>query len=123
VLKIHQGGIFKDTVSFNELQELAKQSMEVAGDNEREEEIDWFEKLQKTQPKSEHLGQKSIASSVSDFSYPTAPAGTRVDAHNCLGKQSAQAEKGKTSFFHSVKRKNSPRFDPAAKRVKRGEME
>jgi DNA ligase-4 len=39
VLKIHQDRTFKDTVSFDELQELARQSMEVPGDSESEEEM------------------------------------------------------------------------------------
>ena len=45
VLKIHQDRTFKDTVSFDKLQVLARQSMEVPGDSESEEEIYWFEKL------------------------------------------------------------------------------
>jgi DNA ligase 4 len=45
VLKIHQDRTFKDTVSFDELQELARQSMEVPGDSKGGEEIYWFEKL------------------------------------------------------------------------------
>jgi DNA ligase-4 len=47
MLKIHQDRTFKDTVSFDKLQELARRSSEVPGDSESEEEIHWFEKLQK----------------------------------------------------------------------------
>jgi hypothetical protein len=104
VLKIHQDRTFKDTISFDELQELARQSMEVPRNSESEEEIHWFEKLQKADPKSGYLVQKSIASSSSDISSPTAVAG----------------------IFYSSKRKMSseisPRFDSAAKRVKQGEI-
>jgi DNA ligase-4 len=38
MLKIHQDRTFKDTVSFDELQELARRSIEVPGDSESEEE-------------------------------------------------------------------------------------
>ena len=90
MLKIHQDRTFKDTVSFDELQELARQSMEVPGDSESEEEIYWFEKLQKTDSKSGCLVQKSITSSSSDVSSPTAIVGmTGADTHDCLAEQSA----------------------------------
>jgi DNA ligase-4 len=68
VLKIHQDRTFKDTVSFDKLPELARRSMEVPGDSESEEEIHWFDKLQKVDPKSNHLVEESIISSSSDIS-------------------------------------------------------
>jgi DNA ligase 4 len=86
MLKIHQDRTFKDTVSFDELQELARRSIEVPGDSESEEEIHWFEKLQKPDLKSDCLVEKSITSSSSDISNPAAVAGT-------------------TGIFHSSKRK------------------
>jgi DNA ligase-4 len=118
VLKIHQDRTFKETVSFNELQELARQSMEVPGDSESEEEIYWIGKLQKADSKSGCLVQKSITSSSSGVSSPTTVTGmTGIDIHE---------EKGKTSSFHSSKRKMtseiSSRVDSAAKRAKQGEM-
>jgi DNA ligase 4 len=97
VLKIHQDRTFKDTVSFNEL-------VEVLGDSESEEEIQWFDKLRKVDTKSNHLVQKSIISSSSDIPSPTAVAVT---------------------FFSSKRKMSSelsPQFDSAAKRVKQGEM-
>ena len=79
--------------SFDKLQELARQSMEVPGDSESEEEIYWFEKLQKADLKSGCLVQKSITSSSSDVSSPTAVAGmTGIDTHDCLAKRSAREE-------------------------------
>ena len=74
------------------------------------------------------LLQKSITSSSSDVSSPTAVAGmTGTDTHDCLAEQSAREEKGKTSFFYSSKRKMtseiSPQVDSAAKRAKQGEMD
>jgi DNA ligase-4 len=64
VLKIHQDRTFKDTVSFNELQELAERSMEVPADNWSEEEMHWLEKLQKANPKSPSSKRK-ITSEIS----------------------------------------------------------
>jgi DNA ligase 4 len=82
VLKTHQDCTFKDTVSFDELQELAKQSTEEPGDSKSEEEIYWFEKLQKADSKSGCLVQKSITSSSSGVSSPTTVAGmTGIDTH------------------------------------------
>jgi hypothetical protein len=46
--------MFKDTISFNKLQELARRSMEMSADNRNEEEMHWFEKLQKADPKSNY---------------------------------------------------------------------
>jgi hypothetical protein len=91
----------------------------VPRDSESEEEIYWFEKLQKADSKSGWLGQKSITSSSSGVSSPTTVAGmTRIDTHE---------QKGKTSFFHSSKQKMtseiSSRVDSAAKRAKQGEMD
>jgi hypothetical protein len=87
---IHQDRTLKDTVSFDELQELARRSSESG------EEIHWFEKLQKLDPKSDCLVEKSITSSSSDIS-------------------------GTTGIFHSSKRKIafevSLQCDSAAKRV------
>jgi DNA ligase 4 len=96
MLKIHQDRTFKDTVSFDELQELARRSIEVPGDSESEEEIHWFEKLRKPDLKSDCLVEKSITSSPSDISNPAAVAGTTgIDTHDCPEKRSAREEKGK----------------------------
>ena len=44
VLKIHGDRSFKDTISFEELQTMAKQCSEIPEDSEREETC-WFERL------------------------------------------------------------------------------
>lgn len=74
-------------------------------------------------PKSDSLVQKSVSSSPSDISSPTAVAGKiGIDAHDCLEERI----EGKASFFCPSKRKMaseiSPRFDSAVKRVKQGEV-
>lgn len=64
VQKVHQGRTFKDTVSFDELQELARRSIEVPHGSESEEDRQWLEKLQRANltPKTlaknghQHLG-------------------------------------------------------------------
>jgi hypothetical protein len=99
----------------------------VLGDSESEEEIHWFEKLQKPYLKSDCLVEKSITSYSSDISNPAAVAGTTgIDTHDCSEKRSAREEKGKTSVLHSSKRKLtsevSLQCDSAVKRVKQGEM-
>ena len=89
MLKIYQDRAFTNTVSFGELQELARRSMEVPGDRESEEEIYWFEKLQIADSKSECLVQKSITSFSSDISSPTPVAVTTgIGRHDCLKKRS-----------------------------------
>jgi hypothetical protein len=44
VLKIHDDRIFKDAVSFKELQEMARRCIEMPDDSE-EEEMDWLERM------------------------------------------------------------------------------
>ncbi|KAF2190305.1 hypothetical protein K469DRAFT_723135 [Zopfia rhizophila CBS 207.26] len=57
VQKIHQDRTFKDTVSFDELQELARQSMEVPEESESENK-NWLEKLKRADPKPNYLPLK-----------------------------------------------------------------
>ena len=47
VVKIHQDRMHADIVSFNELQELARQAIKIP-DNLKQEEAEWLERLQKT---------------------------------------------------------------------------
>lgn len=65
VLKIHEDRSFKDTVSVDELQEMAKRCREVPEDGEREE-ANWLEKLQRVNPKSDYLVDTSTLSSPND---------------------------------------------------------
>jgi hypothetical protein len=44
VLKIHDDRIFKDAVSFKELQKMARRCIEMPDDSE-EEEMDWLERM------------------------------------------------------------------------------
>jgi DNA ligase 4 len=111
VLKIHQDRTIKDTVSFDELQEMVLRSQESPEDSEGEEN-DWLERLRR----KDYLDERSRSSSPSDDSNP-APLSetTAVDTYHYAGKQSAQPqEKANTSaglphsdnsFFHSSKRK------------------
>jgi len=65
VQKIHQDRTFKDTVSFDELQKLARQSTEVPEGSESEEDGHWLEKLQTADPKSDYV-VKPTSSTPSD---------------------------------------------------------
>jgi hypothetical protein len=81
VLEIHQDRTFKDTVSSDELQELARLSMAVLS-NESEEKR-WFEKLQNADPRL----KMPMPSSSSDISNRTAFAETtEINTHDCLEK-------------------------------------
>jgi DNA ligase 4 len=74
VVKIHQDRTFKDTVSFEELQELAKRCNEASEDSEREER-GWLERL----GGSDYLVVRSRASSSSSF----VTEATSVDPRIC----------------------------------------
>ena len=105
VLEIHQDRTFKDTVSSDELQELARLSMAVLS-NESEEKR-WFEKLCRSK------AQMPMPSSSSDISNRTAFAeATEINTHDYLEKRNAGEEKGKRSPFHSSKRKITSEISP-----------
>jgi DNA ligase 4 len=65
VQKVHQNRTFKDSVSFDELQELARQSNEVPQDSESEERH-WLERVRRADPRSDCLLDTSMSSTACD---------------------------------------------------------
>ena len=96
ILKIHQDRTLNDTVSYDELQELAKRAMEPLSGGESEESC-WLEKLQR-------------ANLESDFQIvPTSDTAER-DSH--------VTQRANTSRKQKLLSGDSPRLAPPAKRVK-----
>ena len=116
VLKIHNDRSFKETVSFEELQEMAGQCREEPEDRETEE-MYWLQRLRR----SDYLVERSRSSSPcndSDHAFETETTGFGTS-----GKQSAR-QQGKLGSSHSSKRKMASEIsqpeDSATKRPKLG---
>ncbi|KAF2185424.1 hypothetical protein K469DRAFT_687787 [Zopfia rhizophila CBS 207.26] len=111
VQKIHQDRTFKDTVSFDELQELARQSMEVPEESESENK-NWLKKLKRADPKPNYL----VNSMNRTTSYNVGPEKSkRVNPPELLDERmDEKPENGKP-----LKRKLlSENYQQAVKRVK-----
>ena len=116
VLKIHEDRSFKDTISFEELQEVAKQCSEVPEDTEREETC-WLRRL----GRSDYLVEGSRSGAPSDNSNPaplTETAG--VDSYDRVCWQSArQQEKVNTDVGKRTMASEAlPLCDSATKRLR-----
>ena len=127
VQKIHHDRTFRDTVGFDELQELVRQSMEVPEESESEDRY-WLQKLKRADPESDFL-VKSI-STVSDNLCLKESKGVNMPEYvNEWRDQEQEEGKRKTdfspldySFFQPSKRKlsleNSQLPTSAIKRAK-----
>ncbi|KAF2176644.1 hypothetical protein K469DRAFT_812757 [Zopfia rhizophila CBS 207.26] len=116
---------FKDTVSFDELQELARQSMEVPEESESENK-NWLEKLKRADPKPNYLANSMNHTT----SYNVGLEGSkRVNPPELLDeRRDEKPENGKVkkdsslfddTFFQPLKRKLlSENSQQAVKRVK-----
>jgi DNA ligase-4 len=112
VQKIHQDRTFRDAVSFDELQELARQSREVAEGNESQEDRFWFEKLQRADPISDYVSDRSTSSTPSD-DQDVRTAETRIDSPEPSDRQSARALDDIS--IHSSKRKLTSEIFPQSR--------
>lgn len=109
IKKIHQDRTLKDTVGYDELQELAKRAIEPPYGNECEEDNYWFEQLQRADPWSGYrAGSRAIA------------VMNRSDAAGRLAQGGSPAEEGGTAkpSKRKVSSGSSPGLALPAKRAK-----
>ncbi|KAL6405695.1 hypothetical protein AUP68_10831 [Ilyonectria robusta] len=104
VLKVHEDRSFTDTISFEELQEMAQRCLEIAEDGEQEEKS-WLRKLRgyehlvdrsKTNSPSEDAGSVADICADRQSNRQQEKLGTAVESQ-CLDNISLGASKRKTS--------------------------
>jgi DNA ligase-4 len=96
MLKIHDDRSFKDTVSFEELQEMARRCREAPEESEREETY-WLGRL----GRSDYLVERSRSSSLSNDSPASVTEATGFDSQIARQQEKANTGTGKRKIDSS----------------------
>jgi ATP-dependent DNA ligase len=127
VLKIHSDRPVSETVSFEELQRLGQASHQAPTDTESQKDRDWIERLEKADPKSRYVIEKSQSTTPGRSSGSTGTGSTtvtpnmrtkycspilvRADTNELLSTELSEREQTESSgIFYS----QSPRQDIVA---------